>query len=108
MARITMRTFVAAVLLGAAATASADVLLVDRVKQENVIDLPKRGMSMNQVEGKFGAPVSKLDPRGGDSTVHPVINRWEYTNFIVYFERDKVIDSVLKRATPMELGPKSH
>jgi hypothetical protein len=68
--------------------------------------LPTRGMSMNQVESRYGAPRSKLDPRGGNKPQHPVINRWEYDNFIVYFERTHVIDAVAKRADASELGPK--
>lgn len=88
------------------AICGADTLLMQRVQQERAADLPGRGMSMLQVESRFGAPVAKLDPRGGDTTLHPVINRWEYSNFIVYFERDKVISSVMKHAAPNELGPK--
>ena len=96
----------AAALLAAPLAASADVLLMQRVQQERGASLPSRGMSMSQVEGRFGAPVAKLDARGGDSPHHPVINRWEYADFIVYFERDRVIDAVMKRAEANELGPK--
>jgi hypothetical protein len=101
-----------AMLLAAAAGAAmppaarADVLLMQRVQQEQGRDLPSRGMTMAQVESRFGAPAARMDPRGGDSTVHPVINRWEYPGFIVYFEREHVIDTVMKRAEPNELGPK--
>ena len=86
--------------------AHADTLLVDRVKQEQHMDAPRRGMSMAQVEQRFGAPKDKLNPAGGDTKLHPVINRWVYDNYIVYFERDRVIDSVVARATPYEAGPK--
>jgi hypothetical protein len=72
-----------------------DNLLVHRVQQEQGMNLPRRGMSMAQVEKAYGAPQSKLSPRGGDSSKHPVINRWDYANFIVYFERSHVIHSVL-------------
>jgi hypothetical protein len=82
---------------GAAAPqlARADNLLVNRVKQEQGMNLPARGMSMEQVEQKFGAPKRKLSPRGGDTAKHPVINRWDYSNFIVYFEHSHVIHAVL-------------
>jgi len=63
-------------------------------------------MSMAQVERRFGAPKDKLSPAGGDTKLHPVINRWVYDNYIVYFERDRVITTVAARATPSELGPK--
>jgi hypothetical protein len=95
-----------ALLLASPVLAHADVLLMQRVEKEQGADLPARGISMAQVQARFGAPISKLDPRGGDSSVHPVINRWEYANFVVYFEREHVIDSVLKRAESTELGPK--
>ena len=95
-----------AFLLTAPMLASADVLLLQRVEKEQAASLPNRGASMAQVESRYGAPLAKMDPRGGDSSVHPVINRWEYPNFIVYFEREHVIDAVMKRAEPTELGPK--
>lgn len=75
--------------------AHADNLLLHRVQQEKTMNLPTRGMTAAQVERRYGAPVRKLAPRGGDSKRHPVINRWEYANFIVYFEHDHVIHSVL-------------
>lgn len=80
---------------GAGAPAHADNLLVNRVQQEQGMDLPTRGMSMDQVEKKYGAPQRKLSPRGGDSARHPVINRWDYSRFIVYFEKSHVIHAVL-------------
>lgn len=55
---------------------------------------PARGLSMAQVEKRYGAPKAKLAPAGGDSAVHPVINRWQYDGFTVYFERETVIHSV--------------
>lgn len=79
----------------AAPQTHGDNLLIQRVQQENGMNLPRRGMSMAQVEKTYGAPMSKLSPRGGDSRQHPVINRWDYANFIVYFERNHVIHSVL-------------
>ena len=60
---------------------------------------------MAQVESRFGAPMAKLDPRGGDSTVHPVINRWEYPNFIVYFEHSHVIHAVLNTPAGNNTNP---
>jgi len=79
----------------APAQAHADSLLVHRVQQEQQMNLPTRGMSMAQVERKFGAPQHKLAPRGGGRPKQPVINRWDYTTFIVYFEQNRVIHSVL-------------
>jgi len=92
--------------LACASLAPAETLLVDRVKQERDMGSPNRGMSMAQVERTFGAPRDKLAAAGGDAPLHPVINRWVYDRYIVYFERDRVISSVAVRATPTEIGPK--
>lgn len=54
-------------LMGISAVASADTLLVDRAQQKPAAALPLRGESMSQVEGRYGAPQEKLDPRGGRS-----------------------------------------
>jgi hypothetical protein len=51
---------------------------------------PSRGMSMDQVMAKFGAPVSKDGPVG-----RPPITRWEYPGFVVYFEHEHVIHTVV-------------
>lgn len=72
-----------------------DSLLIHRVQQEKGMNLPRRGLSMAQVEKTWGAPQRKLSPRGGDTKKHPQINRWEYSNFIVYFEHSRVIHAVL-------------
>lgn len=62
-------------------------------------NLPTRGMSMGQVEHRFGAPAEKLPAAGGDTHRHPTINRWRYSGYTVYFERNHVIHSVVD-ATP--------
>jgi hypothetical protein len=89
-----------------AGTVSAETLLIDRVKQENKAALPARGMSMAQVEARFGAPADRLDPRGGQKHQWPTINRWSYPAFTVYFEKNKVIDAVANKADETEIGPK--
>ena len=94
-----------AVLL-ASAPAAAETLLVERVQQENLAAMPARGMSMAQVQARFGAPSDRLDPRGGQKRDWPTINRWTYPAFTVYFERNKVIDVVMTKADPNEIGPK--
>ena len=82
-----------------------DTLLIERVREEPG-NLPSRGMSMAQVEAKFGAPSDRLDPRGGQKRQWPTINRWTYPAFTVYFERSKVIDVVMTKDDPNEIGPK--
>ena len=53
---------------------------------------PTRGMTQASVESKYGSPVSIKAPVGD-----PPITRWEYRDFVVYFEYDKVIHAVVKR-----------
>jgi hypothetical protein len=91
----------------AAPAAQAETLLIERVNAESGTTLPARGMRMADVERKFGAPAQRLEPRGGESRRRPTINRWTYPNFVVYFEKDRVIDAVAIRANPNEVGPKS-
>ncbi len=56
--------------------------------------VPERGLSMGQVESRYGAPLDKLPTVGGGAPRQPPINRWRYNGFTVYFERDRVIHSV--------------
>lgn len=53
------------------------------------ITLPGRGMTMEQVEAKFGPPRERLPSVG-----EPPITRWVYDDFTVYFEYEYVIDAV--------------
>lgn len=57
-------------------------------------DAPSRGLSMAQVERRYGAPLDKLPTAGGGAPRQPPINRWRYQGFTVYFERNRVIHSV--------------
>jgi hypothetical protein len=47
-------------------------------------------MTTNEVSTKFGTPTSKVPAVG-----RPPISRWEYPGFVVYFENDHVIHSVV-------------
>jgi hypothetical protein len=72
--------------------AGAETIAVDNgiaVKESDVVT-PARGMTMDQVATKFGTPVTKVPAVG-----NPPISRWEYPGFIVYFEADHVIHSVV-------------
>lgn len=53
---------------------------------------PTRGMTQSRVEQNFGTP----DARRG-AVGDPPISSWEYGDFVVFFEYDKVIHSVSKR-----------
>ena len=83
-----------------------DNLLMQRARQSESMNLPKKGMSMSDVERRFGQPTSKLDARGGGSRKQPVINRWMYPGYIVYFERSKVIHTVLNTPAGNNTNPK--
>jgi hypothetical protein len=85
---------------------TGDTLLVERVQQENTAAMPARGMTMQQVEAKYGKPSNQLDPRGGQKRQWPTINRWSYPTFTVYFEKNRVIDAVANKADANEVGPK--
>lgn len=80
----------AAVLAGG--VAGAETVAVDNgiAVKESDVATPARGMTMDQVVAKFGAPVTKVPGVG-----KPSISRWEYPGFIVYFEMDHVIHSVV-------------
>lgn len=85
--------------------ATGDTLLIERVDKPAAAT-PVRGATMAQVQQRFGAPLERLDARGGQKRQWPTINRWRYPDFIVYFERDRVIDVVAIQATPGEAGPR--
>jgi len=53
---------------------------------------PTRGMSQESVQANFGAPQSIVAAIGD-----PPISRWEYADFVVFFEHNLVIHSVTKR-----------
>jgi hypothetical protein len=53
---------------------------------------PTRGMTQERVRANFGEPQSTVAAIGD-----PPISRWVYTDFVVFFEYDKVIHSVTKR-----------
>lgn len=60
------------------------------------IQVPVRGMDMANVEHIFGTPLQKQDAVG-----KPPITRWVYADYVVYFEYNKVLHTVMK-AAPFE------
>ena len=90
MAKLRLLT-VFAFLFGTAA--QADTLQMDGVSQANDGSRPSRGMTAASVESKYGAPVAKHAAVGD-----PPISRWEYRDFVVFFEYDRVIHAVVKRS----------
>lgn len=61
------------------------------------LERPTRWMTTAAVEEKFGAPLSKGNPVGT-----PPITNWEYPEYRVYFEGDRVLHTVLN---PMPTEP---
>ena len=87
-----------ALLLGCAAAgvATADTVVVnDQVQvRESQLNMPGRGLTMDDVEKRFGAPVTRHPTVGGASAQQPPITRWDYSGFAVIFERDRVVNAV--------------
>jgi hypothetical protein len=74
--------------------AHADELKMTNAPQEmdkSGANQPARGMSMDKVEAAFGAPANRVAAVG-----NPPITRWEYPGFVVFFENNIVLHSVVK------------
>lgn len=80
--------------LAAMPAANGDVLLIDSMERatQSVPARPARGVTMASVEASFGAPDRREGPVGD-----PPITRWDYADFTVYFEHDRVIHAVASR-----------
>jgi hypothetical protein len=85
----------ACVLLSATSLSQAEVIsIADPTNQvantpEGILR-PTQGMSMVNVEQKFGQPEQKIAAVG-----QPPIARWIYKDFVVFFENNLVIHSVV-------------
>jgi len=78
-------------------TSHADKLLIEGINSEppNVLEgipRPTNGMKMKRVKEIFGPPQQALEPVG-----RPRIIRWIYKDFIVYFENNIVINTVVNK-----------
>ena len=87
----------ACAVLGTFAVACAETVVVnDKVMvRDSSIARPSGGMRMEEVEHKFGEP-TKRHPTVGK----PPITRWDYPQFSVFFEGDRVIHAVVVGAQP--------
>lgn len=72
--------------------AQADTLLIKSAFEKPEEQRPTRGQSMDKVSSVFGEPLAITGPVGD-----PPITTWDYEEFSVYFEYDKVLHSVLQR-----------
>jgi len=79
----------------------ADKLLVEGIISEPPNSLegvprPKPGMTAKRVKEIFGKPSHISEPVG-----NPPISRWQYEKFEVVFEKNNVINTVLKKPSEM-------
>ena len=78
-------------------TLSADVLLIEEVRQAGRMDVPANGMTTADVRARFGEPVTTHSAVGD-----PPITRWEYDRWSVYFEYDIVLFTVLHKGEVLD------
>ncbi len=84
---------------GVWALSSSEVVVADELKvpvgsqarDKQNLDKPRRGTSKEQVARQFGEPLNKV-PAVGD----PPISSWEYNDYIVFFEYNLALHTVLK------------
>ncbi|MFT0181459.1 MULTISPECIES: hypothetical protein [Pseudomonas] len=90
------RPWLAALLLGIALPSWAETLQIPLGQQGQAdTPLPLRGDSRSQVLERFGLPDQEHPPVG-----RPPIRRWDYRDFSVYFENDRVLDAVREPRRP--------
>lgn len=83
--------FLLALAFGVTSADTLDMSSKDRASTFEQAGKPTRGMTQQRVEASFGAPQAARDAIG-----EPPISRWEYANFVVFFEYDRVIHAVSK------------
>lgn len=100
-----IRTFLTSAAIAATITmapgSQADTLKISVSKQSpelQSISRPHNGMDKSSVEQIFGSPQAINGPIGT-----PPISNWVYEQFIVYFEGNTVLHSVLKKVAPVEV-----
>lgn len=82
-----------ALLTGVLTTATAETVQIPVGQQgqdKQNMARPRAGMDQNQVKAQYGNPLQWTSPVGD-----PPISKWIYKDFIVVFEYDHVIHSVL-------------
>ena len=77
--------------------ATADVLIIDEVRQAGRMELPENGQGKAEIEAKFGTPIEKNSAVGD-----PPISSWKYDKYSVYFEYDLVLYAVLHPGAVIE------
>jgi hypothetical protein len=78
-----------------ATPALAETLSTDTGNPAAAAERPNRGSTMATVQGRYGEPTNRHAAVG-----NPPITRWDYPQFSVYFENDRVLHAVLVRSPP--------
>jgi hypothetical protein len=94
MRKFLLLAFGMALAMGLATAQAQDDQAAGVQAEQARTDIPARGLSMNQVEQRFGAPASRIAAIG-----QPPIARWVYPSFVVYFEYNLVIHAVRTQTT---------
>lgn len=105
MKHLTSRIFATTLMLGmtlSAMSLQADTLVIPLGHQatDNVSAMPQRGQTKGSVAQRHGEPSTRHAAVG-----QPPITRWDYPGYSVYFEYDRVIDSVRHRQSGSTLTP---
>ena len=70
----------------------AETLSVPTADPATAVERPQRGSSMSTVQSRYGEPATRHAAVG-----QPPITRWDYAQFAVYFENDRVLHAVIVR-----------
>ncbi len=83
---------IAALSVGASLPTQAEKISVGRqAAAADGLERPRTGLSMQNVESRFGSPIAMRGPVGD-----PPITIWDYPQYTVYFEYNHVIHTVIK------------
>lgn len=85
-------TVVSAIFLIIANISLAEEIRLVGSQGSSSVSTPTIGQTNTTVAANFGQPL-----QASGSVGEPPISRWEYSQFFVYFEYDRVIHSVVKR-----------
>ncbi|MGB5131306.1 MAG: hypothetical protein WBO00_01730 [Steroidobacteraceae bacterium] len=86
-----VRTLMLLALL-ATGPAWAETLSVPTDTPAAAVARPKRGSTMSDVQSRYGEPATRHAAVG-----QPPITRWDYAQFAVFFENDRVLHAVIVR-----------
>ncbi len=75
--------------------AGAETLVTPAAVPAATAAAPTRGSTMAAVQSRFGEPITRHAAVG-----EPPITRWDYPQFAVFFEHDRVLHAVLVRSPP--------